>query len=123
MRSPLAKVSIINRTKDCSLGDSIEKANTSKTRRAGLLKRSGLRKGEGLWIIPCEGIHTFFMRFHIDVLFLDRNKKVVKAVSRMRPWRIALSLRGRSVLELPAGTIEETRTAPGDVLEVVPHAP
>ncbi|MBI3667230.1 MAG: DUF192 domain-containing protein [Acidobacteria bacterium] len=115
----MEKISVRNTTRGCLLGDAIERADTSKSRRTGLLERTGLAKGEGLWIIPCEAIHTFFMRFDIDVLFLDRKKRVVKAVPRLRPWRLAFSWRGRTVLELPAGTIEETGTAPGDVLEVM----
>ena len=111
-------LSIINTTRGRLLGDSIQRPDTAKSRRVGLLKRAGLAKGEGLWIVPCEAIHTFFMRFDIDVLFLDRKRRVVKVVPRMRPWRISVSWRGRSVLELPAGTIEETGTVRGDVLEV-----
>lgn len=104
------------------LGDAIERADTSKARRGGLLKKSGLRKGEGLWIVPTEAIHTFFMRFDIDVLFLDRKKRVVKAVRRLRPWRLAASWRARSVVELPAGTIEESGTERGDLIEVTRQA-
>ena len=103
------------------LGDSIERADTGKARRVGLLNHSGLKKGEGLWIVPTGAIHTCFMRFEIDVLFLDRKKRVVKAVPRLQPWRMAMSLRGRSVLELPGGVIEASGTRRGDVLEVVQH--
>ncbi len=112
-------VSIRNQTRSCLLGNAIGRAETSSTRCQGLLKRTGLENGEGLWIVPCEAIHTFFMKFAIDVLFLDKKRRVVKAVSRLRPWRLAMSLRGRTVLELPAGTIERTGTRPGDQLEVV----
>ena len=116
----MKKVKIVNTTKGCVLGDAIELADTGKTRRVGLLKRTGLRKGEGLWIVPTEAIHTFFMRFAIDILFLDRKNRVVKAVARLKPWRLAGSWRGHSVLELPAGVIEETGTKRGDQIEVVP---
>ena len=116
---PLKKVKILNQTRGCTLGDAIERADTSETRRVGLLKRSGLDKGQGLWIVPCEGIHTFFMKFAIDVVFLNRQRRVVKVVRRMPPWRLAMNLRARSVVELPPGTIESTGTAVGDVLEVV----
>lgn len=111
-------VSIRNATRNRLLGDAIGRADTSQTRRTGLLQRSGLAEGEGLWILPCEGIHTFFMKFPIDVLFLNKKKCVVKLVRSMGPWRIAMSLRARSVLELPAGTIEKTGTQRGDMLEV-----
>ena len=115
----MRKITVVNKARGCSLGNAIERADTSKSRRRGLLKRSGLQKGEGLWIVPCEAIHTFFMRFDIDVLFLDRNKRVVKMAPRLRPWRMAMSLWARSVQELPAGTIEESGTQKGDLLEVV----
>ena len=115
----LKKLTVLNKDRGCLLGDAIGRADSGKTRREGLLKRSGLEKGEGLWIVPCEAIHTFFMRFDIDVLFLDRKKRVVKAVRRLRPWRLAMSWRARSVLELPAGVIEQSGTERGDVLEFV----
>jgi len=114
----LQKVSIRNKTRGSLLGDAIEVADTGKTRRVGLLKRTGLAPGEGLWIRPCEGIHTFFMKFPIDVLFLDRHQRVVKAVKAMEPWRLAVSLRGRSVVELPVGLIEQSGTHKGDEMEV-----
>ncbi len=115
----LKKFTVVNKASGCVLGQAIERADTSKTRRKGLLKRSGLQKGEGLWIVPCESIHTFFMRFDIDVVFLDRNKKVVKLVERLRPWRLAMSWRARTVLELPPSAIAETGTKRGDQLEFV----
>ncbi|HZS50705.1 MAG TPA: DUF192 domain-containing protein [Bryobacterales bacterium] len=115
----LNKVIVRNKTRHRLLGDAIERADTSQTRRMGLLKRTGLAKGEGLWILPCEGIHTFFMKFPIDVLFLNRKKQVVKALPSLGPWRLAMSLRGRSVLELPAGTIRDTGTQRGDQIEIV----
>lgn len=92
-------------------------ADTSAKRRTGLLKHASLEPGEGLWISPCEGVHTFGMKFPIDVLFLSRKKKVLKVRSNMGRRRIALSFRAHSVLELPAGTVEKTGTAAGDQLE------
>lgn len=98
------------------LADRAGIADTSSKRRTGLLKHSRLEPGEGLWIAPTEGVHTFFMKFPIDVLFLNRKKKVLKVRANMAPSRIALSLRAHSVLELPAGTAEATGTVAGDVL-------
>jgi uncharacterized protein len=118
-KARLRTIRIINTTRSCTLGDAIECADTGRARNIGLLGRKGLPKGGGLWIVPTEAIHTFFMRFDIDVLFLDRKKRVLKAVRRMRPWRIAMSWRAHTVLELPPGTIEETGTSPGDVLEII----
>ena len=86
-----------------------------------IMTRSGpdsLREGEGLWIVPCEAVHTFAMRFAIDLVYLDRHHRVVKTRSNVRPWRISGSLRAHSVLELAAGVIEQTRTAPGDRLKL-----
>lgn len=99
------------------VADRADAANTSAKRREGLLKRSGLAPGEGLWISPCEAVHCFFMKFTIDVLFLNRAKKVVKVRPSLRPWRVAGCLRAHSVLELPEGRIAATGTAPGDELE------
>src|SRR6478752_6921335 len=95
-----------------------EIADTSAKRRTGLLKHTGLTPGEGLWIVPCEGIHTFAMKFPIDVVFLNRQHKILKIRPRMARSRIALSLLAHSVLELPAGMLEQTGTERGDQLEL-----
>jgi hypothetical protein len=93
-------------------------ADTSAKRRAGLLKHTGLAPGEGLWIAPCEGVHSFFMKFSIDVIYLDRKQRVRKLRPHMVPWRISLCLAADSVLELPAGAIASTGTGRGDQLEI-----
>ncbi len=92
-------------------------AETSAARRTGLLRHSSLPHGSGLWIVPCEGIHTFGMKFPIDVVFLDRKLKVLKTARNLKPWRISLCLAAHSVLELPSGTLEATATRRGDQLE------
>jgi uncharacterized membrane protein (UPF0127 family) len=104
-------------TRGTLLGDSIDLADTSAKRRTGLLKHDRLEQGAGLWIVPCESIHMFFMKFAIDVLYLDRERRVRKAVRALAPWRCSVCLPAHSVLELPAGTIEQTLTAKGDELE------
>ena len=98
------------------LADRADVADTSAKRRTGLLKHSKLDPGEGLWIAPTEGVHTFGMKFPIDVVFLSKKKKILKIRPNMVRRRIALSLRAYSVLELPAGTIEATATETGDTL-------
>ena len=100
------------------MADRAEVADTSAKRRTGLLKHTGLAPGEGLWIVPCEGVHTFAMKFTIDVVFLNRKHKVLKIRPNMVRRRIALSLLAHSVLELPAGTLAETGTERGDQLEL-----
>ncbi len=72
--------------------------------------------GHALWIVPCESVHTCGMKFPIDVLYLDRKKRVRKLRSVMTPWRLSFCLWAHSVLELPAGVIEHTKTQPGDQL-------
>jgi uncharacterized membrane protein (UPF0127 family) len=92
-------------------------ADHSKARNVGLLKHARLEPGEGLWIAPCEGVHTAGMKFPIDVLFLDKRRKVVKIRAAMPRWRIAACLWAHSVLELPSGTAAATNTCRGDQLE------
>jgi hypothetical protein len=99
------------------LADRAAIANTSATRRTGLLKHTGLAEGEGLWIVPTEGVHTFGMKFPIDVVFLNKAKKVLKIRPNMARRRMAISFRAHSVLELPAGTAEATGTVAGDQLQ------
>jgi uncharacterized protein len=100
------------------LADRADIADTSAKRRTGLLKHKGLAPGEGLWIVPCEGVHTFAMKFPIDVVFLNRKRKILKVRPNMVRRRIALSLMAHSVLELPAGTLEQTGTERGDQLNL-----
>ncbi len=104
-------------TRGTTLADRADIADTSAKRNTGLLKHSSLEPGEGLWITPCEGVHTFFMKFPIDVVFLSRDKRVLKIRPNMVRSRISLNLLAHSVLELPAGTLAETGTQRGDQLE------
>ena len=113
----MAKLRVANQTKGQVLADRADIADTSAKRRTGLLKHTGLAPGEGLWIAPCEGVHTFGMKFPIDVLFLNKKKKILKARPDMVKGRIAFSLLAHSVLELPAGTLAQTGTVAGDQLE------
>ena len=107
-----------NHTRDTVLAHAVEVADTSAKRRTGLLKHEKLEPGEGLWIVPCESVHTFFMKFPIDLLYLDRRHKVRKARSAVRPWRLSACLLAHSVLELPAGTIAQSGTQAGDELVI-----
>ena len=109
-----------NTSKNTVLAEQTVMANTSETRRTGLLKHKSLPRGEGLWIAPCEAVHSFWMKFPIDVLYLNKKKKVVKIRSNMVPWRLSACFRAHSVLELPAGMAAETHTAPGDQLKFEP---
>jgi uncharacterized protein len=102
------------------VGESVELADTSLTRMFGLLGRRGLDAGGGLWIRPSSGVHTFFMRFRIDVIGLDRELKVIKVWRCLAPFRVtSVSIKMNSVIELPCGTITRSETQVGDQLEVV----
>ena len=111
-----------NRTRGTVLGSSVDIADSSAKRRTGLLQHDRLAPGEGLWIVPCESVHTFFMKFAIDLVYLDRHRKVRKVRNAVAPWRLSACLPAHSVLELPAGTASETFTEAGDelVFEDVP---
>jgi hypothetical protein len=113
----MPKFRVRNRTRGTVLATAAELAATSRQRRTGLLKHESLEPGQGLWIVPSEGIHTFGMRFSIDVIFLDRRKKVVKVRPHMAPGCISICLWAHSVLELPAGAIAATSTRVGDELD------
>jgi uncharacterized membrane protein (UPF0127 family) len=114
------RIQVRNLSRDVVLAGDAGVADSSATRRTGLLKLESLPDGQGLWIVPCEAVHTFWMKFAIDVLYLDRKRKVLKVRENMLPWRISGCLRAHSVLELPAGTAGRTGTVAGDQLEFIP---
>ena len=107
-----------NLTKGSILADTADKADTSVKRRTGLLKHDSLPAGQGLWIVPCEGVHTFGMKFPIDVVYLNKQRRIIKTRPVMKKRGISFCLRAHSVLELPAGTLEGTGTTVGDQLEM-----
>jgi hypothetical protein len=112
------RIVIRNRTRSTELADQAELAHSGPKRSKGLLGRTGLGRGEGLWIVPCEAVHTFFMRFPIDLVYLDRKLRIKKIRDSVGPWRISFCLPAHSVIELPAGTIRNSRTECGDILEI-----
>ena len=99
------------------------KRERRNTRRKGLLGRECLLPGEGLWIAPCESVHTFFMRFPIDLVYLDRKLQVRKVRHGVGAWRISACFSAHSVLELPAGTAQASRTERGDSVAIGPAVP
>jgi uncharacterized protein len=114
---PNSPLKILNLTREVVLAHRVEVADNGATRRKGLLGRHSLPAGEGLWIVPCESVHTFGMKFSIDLVYVDRNKKVKKVRSSVPPWRLSACLSAHSVIELASGTIHITQTSPGDKLE------
>ena len=110
---------IISLTRDTLLADNAVLASNLLSRIIGLLGRKELKPKEALILTPCNSVHTFFMRFSIDVIFLDKDNKIIASISRLRPFRISkIYFRGHTVIELPSGTLEAVRVEPGDFLRI-----
>jgi len=99
------------------VAEAADVADTSETRRTGLLKHKEFLPGQGLWIVPCEAVHTIGMKFEIDVVYLSKARKVLKIRPSMPKWRFSACLRAHSVLELPGGMAKTASLEPGDQLE------
>ena len=115
------KYHLLNRSKQTILASEVELADTSWTRMKGLLGQTSedFSAGKGLWIAPSQGVHTIGMKMPIDVVYLDSAYRVVHVCHTLPPFRIAaVKFKARSVIELPAGTLAQTRTSMGDVLEI-----
>jgi hypothetical protein len=111
------KVQVTNITRNTQIATSVEIAESGARRSKGLLGRKGLGPGEGLWIVPCEAVHTFGMQFSIDLVYLDREYRIRKIRKNVRPWRLSACLSAHSVIELPAGAIQVNDAQLGDILE------
>lgn len=110
-----------NRTRTTYLATDLLIAPTHWSRFRGLMATSSTHfsRGQGLWINPSHGIHTFAMRFAIDAVYLDRNRIVIHMEEELKPWRLAaVRLHAASVLELPTGTIRESLTVVGDQVDI-----
>ena len=114
---PEIRLRVANLTRKTLLATCMEVAESGANRNKGLLGRASLAPGEGLWIIPCEAVHTFWMQFPIDLVYLDRKKRIKKLKCSVPPWRLSACLSAHSILELPSGTIQNSRTEIGDTLE------
>lgn len=117
----MRQVKLVNLTRDTVLADRAKVAETPASRRRGLLGTESLPDGRGLVIIPCRHVHTFGMKYAIDVVLVDASWTVRRVVRNLRPGRLSpLALKGRAVLELPAGKTAETGTEKGDMLDALP---
>lgn len=102
------------------LAENAALAKTLLKRIIGLLGRKEIKAKEALVLTPCNSVHTFFMRFPIDLIFLDKDSKVIKAISRFKPYRISkMYFRANTVIELPAGILESASLEIGDTLRVL----
>jgi uncharacterized membrane protein (UPF0127 family) len=111
-----------NRTRNTYLATHVWVAGTHWSRFVGLMGRdvAHFPAGDGLWIVPSRGVHTFAMKFPIDVIYLDAKQRVVHLEQDLKPWRVApVSLRAASVLELPMSTLQTSGTGMGDEIEIV----
>lgn len=113
------RYSAFNCTRQTLVASELEVAETGWSRMKGLLGRAvdSFMPGKGLWIFPSEGVHTIGMAFPIDVAYLDAEGRIIHLYHRLAPYRIArIKFKAKSVLELPAGTLESSQTQTGDLL-------
>ena len=110
---PLCRVTTTAGTLVC---ERCEVAERGLARMRGLLGRRELPAGSGMLIDASPSVHMFFMRFAIDVVFVDRDRKVVRVVEHLRPWRVAAARRAAAALELPAGAAAAVGVNVGDTL-------
>jgi|SRR5580658_8941725 uncharacterized protein len=111
-----------NRTRRARVAARLAVAATHWSRFLGLMGRepSAFRAGDGLWIVPSHGVHTFAMNFPIDVIYLDVDNHVVHLEQNLKPWRLGrVHMRTHSVLEVPVDTVRTTGTTIGDEIEIV----
>ena len=113
-------VALMNGRTGVAVADAVELADTRASRRRGLLGRDGLEPSAALILTPCAAVHTAFMRFVIDVVFIDRDGRALKIVSELAPWRIAWSPLAHSVVELAGGRLRSCDVAVGDRLYLAP---
>jgi uncharacterized membrane protein (UPF0127 family) len=106
-----------------TIASDVELAVTSAQRRRGLLGRDHLAASAALMLSPCWAIHTAFMRFPIDVVFVDKRGRVVRVVHDLVPWRLAASFRALSVIEFAGGSLRTRDLRPGDELSLLPETP
>ena len=109
---------LVNATKKTVISDNCHFANTVLKRMIGLLNRGQFNKGEGLLLDRCHGIHTFGMRFSIDVLFLDKDFCVIRAVKALPPYRTCVVKKSVYVLEVPVGAVDASHTGEGDQIQI-----
>lgn len=110
---------VINISKGSILAEKAAIANTFISRAIGLLNRKELNKGEALILSPSNSIHSLFMRFTIDAIFVDKKGKVVGILPSFKPFRLSpIYFRSNSTIELPENTIQLTKTQPGDTIQI-----
>ncbi len=119
----MKQLRIVNRTRDSVVGSRVGLADQMWSRARGFLGRPRPDHGEGLLLNPCRAVHTFGMKYPLDIIFLDRQGRVVALYQRLAPRRVTgWHARAKYALEVPSGTIAATATAEGDHLAWMPAA-
>ncbi len=125
LKSPERSHRLVNRRNSAVVARVVRAAVDSRSRRRGLLGLDQMPDSQALIIAPCNGIHTWFMRFAIDVVFVSKSGEVMKRCDAVPPWKMAVAWRAFAVIELAAGALRASDTAKGDIVEIVAdeHAP
>lgn len=118
LRKSSGHCTLVNSRSGQVIADQLIGAFDSASRRTGLLHHGGLPSGSAMIIAPSNAVHTFFMKFPIDLAFVSRDGCVRKVREAVRPWRMSAALRAYAVIELPAGVLRSTDTLVGDMLVV-----
>lgn len=111
-------ITIRNKETNALIADNIGLANTMITRFVGLMNKKKLEDNEGILLTPCSSIHMMFMKFPLDIVFLDKKNKVIKIIENIKPWKISpVVFMAQSVLELPSGTVSKIGLKINDILD------
>lgn len=110
---------IYNSKQNSLVADDVKVAQTFCSRSVGLLSRKSLGDDEALIIKPCCSIHTFFMKFEIDALFINKKNEIIALYQNVKPWRVLpLHLNSTFVIELPSGKISSQNLQKGDIIQI-----
>ncbi len=110
---------ILNRTKNRVLADDVLMSSSFLNRLKGLLGRSSIKINQAMLLRPANSIHTFFMRFPIDILFINENNIIIKAYRNMKPFKLTgIYFKSSFVIELHSGIIDSTQTTEGDLIQI-----
>jgi uncharacterized protein len=117
-----ASFALMNARTGSVIASDVEMALTRRTRKKGLLGRPALAPLSALVLAPCAAVHTMFMRFAIDVIFVDAKGQAIHVVHNLAPWRAAMKMFAHAVVELPAGTLANREVMVGDSLYLTNEA-
>lgn len=110
---------LVNERTGATVASDVELALDRPTRRRGLLGRAAMTPASAMVLSPCWMVHTAFMQFAIDVVFVDRDGRVLRVAPDVQPWRAAMAMSGKTVIELPAGTVAQCAVNVGDRVTLV----